>query len=165
MKIVLPAVAELAARRPEDTVFTRFRAPTDPGQMHGSWRRYFARWPDLTTAAPRHLLELVPQLAALSPPATVFDKSVYSAFGSAPLRAWLRRRGVTCLIVTGVETDVCVLATIISAIDAGYRVVVPVDGVCSSTDTGHDSLIVQYQRRFSQQLEVTNLPTLLHCWG
>jgi nicotinamidase-related amidase len=58
-----------------------------------------------------------------------------------------------------------VLATIISAIDAGYRVVVPVDGVCSSTDTGHDSLIVQYQRRFSQQLEVTNLPTLLHCWG
>jgi hypothetical protein len=29
-------------------------------------------------------------------------------------------------------------------------VVVPVDGVCSSTDVGHDSLLHQYQRRFSQ---------------
>ena len=154
MKIVLPAVAELAWRRPRDTAFTRFCSPADPGDMPGAWQRYYERWPQYTVDAARSpLFDLAPPLAALCPPARVFDKPVYSAFASAGLRGWLKRRDIECLVITGVETDVCVLSTILGAIDRGYRVVVPADGVCSSTDAGHDSLLRQYQRRFSQQLE------------
>ena len=165
MKVILPAVVELASRRSADTIFTRFRPPPTPDAMPGFWQRYYARWPQYTVeAASSGLLELVPSLAALVPPATVIDKATYSAFASRAVRQAVQSRGVECLVITGVETDVCVLATILGAIDKGYRVVVPLDAVCSSTDQGHDSLVAQYQRRFSQQLETSDVDSVLVHW-
>lgn len=162
MKVILPAIVDLAAYRPQHTVFTRFRPPADPDAMPGSWQRYYRRWPQFTVeAAATPLLELVPALAAFCPPAAVVDKATYSAFGSRELVRELQARRVDSIIVTGVETDICVLATILAAIDRGYRVVVPLDAVGSSTDQGHDSLVEQYRRRFSQQLETTDVKTLL----
>ena len=36
----------------------------------------------------------------------------------------------------------CVLATVIGAVDHGYRVIVVVtDAVCSSSDEGHDAML------------------------
>ena len=43
-------------------------------------------------------------------------------------------------MITGAETDVCVLATVLGAVDYGYRVVLVTDAVCSHSDTGHDAL-------------------------
>lgn len=133
--------------------------------MPGTWQRYYARWPQYTVEAASTLLELVSPLADLVPPATVVDKPTYSAFASRPLKRTLVERGATCLVITGVETDVCVLATVLGAIDRGYRVIMPLDAVCSSTDEGHDSLIGQYQRRFSQQLETTTIESVLALWN
>jgi nicotinamidase-related amidase len=48
------------------------------------------------------------------------------------------RRHTDMLILTGAETDVCVLSTALGAIDHGYRVIITEDGVCSSSDQGHD---------------------------
>jgi nicotinamidase-related amidase len=45
------------------------------------------------------------------------------------------------LIVTGSETDVCVLSTVMSAVDLGYRVILVRDAVCSSSDAGHEALL------------------------
>ena len=39
---------------------------------------------------------------------------------------------------SGSETDVCVLATVLDAVDIGYRVIVVRDAICSSSDEGHD---------------------------
>lgn len=165
MKIILPAVLALSALKPDRTIFTRFRLPIDADALPGGWRRYMRRWPQYTVdAATSGLLDLVPALAALSPPALTIDKPVYSAFASRQLRQWLRAHAIECLIITGVETDVCVLASVLAAIDHGYRVIVPVDAVCSSTDQGHDSLVTQYRKRFSQQLEATDVGTLLKVW-
>ncbi len=44
-------------------------------------------------------------------------------------------------MVSGSETDVCVLATVLDAVDLGYRVIVVRDAVCSSSDEGHDMLM------------------------
>ena len=63
------------------------------------------------------LLELMPALARLTPPATVIDKTRYSAFFEPQLLQHLRRRSADGLIVTGSETDVCVLATVLGAVD------------------------------------------------
>jgi nicotinamidase-related amidase len=165
MSIILPAVVALASHRTKDTVFTRFRPQVDARCGVGAWRRYYERWPQYTVDATESgLLDLVAPLAELSPPAMTFDKCVYSAFGSRHLLKWLESRRIECLIVTGVETDVCVLATILGAIDRGYRVIVPLDAVCSSTDSGHDSLVEQYRSRFSQQLETSDVETILGCW-
>jgi nicotinamidase-related amidase len=70
------------------------------------------------------LIELVPPLAALAPRAEVIDKRVYSRFSGPELSDLLRRRGIESLVITGAETDVCVLAAVLDAVDLGYRVVV-----------------------------------------
>ena len=81
MKRVLPAVIEIAERHAVQTVFTRFIPARHPDELPGSWRRYYRRWSDLTLERiDRRLLELVPPLARLAPPAAIIDKRVYSPF-------------------------------------------------------------------------------------
>jgi nicotinamidase-related amidase len=86
------------------------------------------------------------------PPAIAIDKSRSSAFAGSTLLAHLRERQADGLIITGSEIDVCVLATVLDAVDLGYRVIVVTDGICSSSDEGHDALLKVYHRRFSEQI-------------
>jgi nicotinamidase-related amidase len=153
MERVLPVVATLADRHPVRTVFTRFIPPERPDEMPGMWQHYYIRW----SAATREcldldLLELMPPLAALCPPATVIDKTRYSGFAEPKLLAHLQEREADALIISGSETDVCVLATVLSAVDLGYRVIVVRDAVCSWSDEGRDMLLRLYHTRFSEQI-------------
>jgi len=135
MARVLPVVVELAGRHPERTVFTRFITPMRADAMPGMWRRYYSKWRDAThERIDPALLELAPPLARFSPPAPVIDKTRYSAFADGALLAHLQARQADGLVVTGSETDVCVLATVLGAVDLGYRVIVVRDAVCSSSD-------------------------------
>lgn len=165
MESVLPVVTEIAARFPERTIFTRFITPPRPEDMPGMWRRYYEKWRETTRErlAPQ-LLELLPPLARLVPPATVIDKTRYSAFTEPQLLNHLRDRRCDGLIVTGSETDVCVLATVLGAVDLGIRVIVVRDAVCSSSDAGHDNLLQVYHRRYSEQIETTDAETILSQW-
>jgi nicotinamidase-related amidase len=80
--------------------------------MPGMWQRYYKRWRVATRERLNlRLLGLMPPLAALCPPATVIDKTRYSAFAELRLIEHLRQREANALIVSGSETDVCVLAT------------------------------------------------------
>jgi nicotinamidase-related amidase len=162
---VLPNVREIAGRHPDRTVFTRFIPPPRPDEVSGAWHDYFRRWRSMTRDRldPR-LLELVEPLRALVPPAKVLDKTVYSAFSHPRLAPGLRRRGIETLIVTGGETDVCVMATVIAAVDLGFRVVLPADALCSSHDPTHDALMMLYRERFSQQIETTSTEQVLRDW-
>ncbi len=47
---------------------------------------------------------------------------------------------------------------------AGYRVIVVTDGVCSSSDGGHDDLLRLYRKRFSQQIEAAESAEILMQW-
>jgi nicotinamidase-related amidase len=95
------------------------------------WQRYYTRWRNATREhLDPALLELLPPLAKLCPPATVIDKTRYSAFVGSQLVEHLGVREADGLIVTGSETDVCVLATVLGAVDLGYRVIVVRDAVC-----------------------------------
>jgi nicotinamidase-related amidase len=165
MERVLPVVAELAGRHPERTVFTRFIPPEKPTDMPGMWQRYYTRWNDVTR---QHLnlslLDLLPALATLCPPATIIDKTRYSAFSEPALISLLQAKGADGLIVTGSETDVCVLATVLDAVDLGYRVVLVQDAVCSSSDEGHDALMKMYHHRYTEQIEVTDAATIMQRW-
>src|ERR687884_2185559 len=108
MDRVLPVVAELASRYRERTVFTRFITPQRPQDMPGMWQRYYSRWRQATRESldPK-LLELLPPLARVCPPAVVIDKTRYSGFAQSRLHAYLLEREADGLIVTGSETDVC----------------------------------------------------------
>jgi nicotinamidase-related amidase len=166
MERVLPVVVELAMRYPARTIFTRFIPPKQPDDMPGMWQRYYRRWKDATREQiDPALLELVPPLAQLCPPATVVNKTRYSAFAGPQLLGRLQARETDGLIVTGSETDVCVLATVLGAVDLGYRIIVVRDAVCSSSDAGHDALMQLYQQRYSEQIEVTDAATIMARWA
>ena len=89
---------------------------------------------------------------------------MYSAFGNPQLHQHLRERQIDTLIVSGSETDVCVLSSILAAVDYGYRVIIAEDAVCSSSDEGHDALIGLFNQRFDVQLEPAKVEVILSAW-
>jgi nicotinamidase-related amidase len=162
---VLPQIESLVAFHPAATVFSRFIPPMRPEELPGAWVRYYRRWREVTRehVDPR-LLELAPSLAAHAPPATVLDKQRYSAFHGSGLRALLGERRASTLVVSGTETDVCVLASVLDAVDLGYRVVLARDAICSSSDEVHDAALKLYEQRFSEQVETAYVAEIRGAW-
>lgn len=76
---------------------------------------------------------VVDALAPL-PDDIVIDKPAYSAFEATDLEARLRQRGVTTLIICGVVTYACVLATAFAAFDKGFDIVLAKDATGSWND-------------------------------
>ena len=165
MERVLPTIADIAGRCPERTVFTRFITPASPEEAHGQWRSYFERWRIATRNAPGGAqLDLVPELARFVPPAALVDRPTYSAFFRSRLANFLTARGVRTVIVSGAETDVCVLSTVLDAVNIGFRVVIVEDALCSSSDQGHDALMTMYRLRFSEQIDLVTAEGLTDIW-
>lgn len=165
MNRVLPHVCRLAATHPERTVFTRFIPAARPGEGRGTWATYSRRWAGMTRERlDPGLIDLVPDLARLAPPAEIVDKTVYSPWLETGLDARLRARGVDTLIVTGAETDVCVLAAVLGGVDLGYRIVLATDGLCSSCDEAHDALLLMYRMRYGHQVETMTTAEILDRW-
>lgn len=165
MDRVLPLIVEITARRSERTVFTRFITPEAPEDRPGRWQSYYRRWPQATrTHLPIAQLDLIPSLARFAPPATVIDKPFYSAFSGSSLLRFLTEKGVSTLVLTGTETDVCVLSTALSAVDLGYRVILVEDALCSSSDEGHDALMTMYRNRMTEQIELVRSDDLFGFW-
>ncbi len=164
MTRVRPVVHRIARYFPERTIFTRFMPAQRPGEGTGTWRRYYERWASMTLdRLGAGMIELVPELASLVPPAEVVDKVVYSPWDA--LDARLRARAADTIVVTGGETDVCVAATVLGAVDRGYRVVLVKDGLCSSSDEAHDAAMCLYATRFGQQVETAAAETVLAAWN
>lgn len=161
----LENVIRLSEAHTARTIFARFVPPRSPGEMPGIWKRYYEKWREVTREfIDPTLLSLLPPLERFSPPALILDKMRYSAFTGTELILVLAELRCKTLVVTGAETDVCALSTIMSAVDLGYRVIVVSDAVCSSSDLCHDALLNLYQQRFSLQLEIADTSTVLESW-
>ena len=161
LRRVLPNVVSLVELDPARTIFTRFVPPNTADDASGTWRRYYERWHRMTQAelAP-DLLNLVPELERFTPPASIVDKRAMSPwFGS--LNASLQKAGVNALIISGAETDVCVLATVMGGIDLGYRIVLVTDAICSGADETHDAMMRIYDSRFGMQVETITTAELI----
>lgn len=165
MPRVLPVVLRIVQAHADRTVFTRFVPVRRPEDAHGAWRRYYDRWAELTLErADPALFDLVPELQPFCPPGIIADKPTYSPWGAADFERAIAERAPSTLVITGTETDVCVLATILDAVDRGFRVVVPTDAICSSSDSTHDALMTLYHQRFSQQIETATSDEILAAW-
>ncbi|KPH07517.1 cysteine hydrolase (plasmid) [Rhizobium acidisoli] len=166
MARVSPQIEELAGRHPSRTIFTRFLPPDQADEMPGKWREYYRKWWMMTGEhLPRDLVDLAASLASLVPPARHFDKRTYSPWIDGRLHPILQSERVDTLVITGGETDVCVLATTLGAIDLGYRVIVLKDAVCSSADDTYDASLELLHDRFSVQLELMETEEFLRDVG
>jgi nicotinamidase-related amidase len=162
---VMPNIAAIAAAHPEKTIFTRFIPARKPGQGVGTWRHYYERWGSMTIERiGPEMVGVVPELAQFVPPARTFDKHVYSPWTGSDLHQQLRGADIDTIVITGGETDVCVLATVLGAIDRGFRVILVTDALCSSTDETHDAMMNVYMNRFAEQVECVTTGTLLDSW-
>ncbi|MCS0494004.1 cysteine hydrolase [Ancylobacter sp. MQZ15Z-1] len=150
---VLPNIAAICESFAGRTVFTRFIPAPHPDAEIGTWRGYYRRWSTLTLEEiDADELAIVDELRPYASRAPVADKRRFSAFAAPALAPILNGAHADTLVVTGGETDMCVLATVLEAIDRGYRVLVVEDAVCSSSDPGHEAALTIYRNRFAEQL-------------
>ena len=162
---ILPRVVRIARHAPERTVFTRFVCAERPEDASGAWRGYYERWRSVTLAEMgSERLDLVDPLGELVPPARVCDKSTHSAFNSGDFRDVVGRSGAEVLVLSGVETDVCVLGTALDAIDEGLYVVMVSDGVASSVPESHRTTLDSILPRFDEQAAVATTAEVLEAW-
>ena len=128
-----PVLARLVDAHEGPSVATRFLL--DPDGL-GTWQRFGARWGELLDHPQWFgLVEVVQGLP-------VRDKTVYSALDV--VRHDLQVDGR--LVLAGVETDCCVLATAFAAVDAGVPVVVLRDAVAGPDERGHEGALAALAR-------------------
>ena len=166
LRKVLPQVVRLCEAQADRTIFTRFIPAPTSDDARGAWRRYYRQYEEMTLQQiePR-LLELVPELGLFVPPAKIVSKKTYSPWiaGTGLLETLLSANTDT-VVVSGGETDVCVLATVLGAVDVGLRVIIATDALCSSTDETHDAIIEFYRERLSAQIETAETDEILDAW-
>lgn len=162
MERVLPRIEKITSAYSDRTFFTRFIPAWRPGEGQGTWRAYYERWPKMTIEKlGMDALNIVPELLQLAPYAPIIDKHFYAPWLETDLHEQLQERHAEVLIVTGGETDVCVLSTIAGAIDLGYKVIVVRDALCSSSNETHDAILRIYHERYSLQVDVMESQALL----
>jgi nicotinamidase-related amidase len=162
---IAPCVARIAAHAPDRTIFTRFLAPKAGHEAPGQWQVFYRRWSSIVAAhRDPGMFDLLPMLQAFVPPARVVDKFTYSAYEAHGFQLALNGLGADTMILTGVETDVCVLATAMTAVDRGLRTILVSDALASSSAESHAAAMTAIYPRFDQQIEVIDSVTLLKEW-
>lgn len=165
MNRVLPTVVDICASHPDSNWFTRFIPAASPRDSQGVWREYWSKWRSMTLKEiGADMVDLVEDLQPFAARGRVFDKCVYSPWLRPALETAIREHAIDTLIITGAETDVCVLATVLGGVDRGLRIIMVTDALCSSSDASHDALIDLYSRRYSAQIETVDADELLANW-
>ncbi len=66
-----------------------------------------------------------------------FEKKSFSIFGDEKIAAYIEGLQKQQLIITGIETHICILQSVMDALDEGYRVYVPPDTTASQIDSDY----------------------------
>ncbi|OCZ65486.1 N-carbamoylsarcosine amidase [Achromobacter xylosoxidans] len=102
----------------------------------------------LTLKEDSHNSAIVPQLAP-SPGEYVVRKSTPSAFYGTMLAPWLAQRGVQTLVVAGCVTSGCVRASVVDAMQAGFRPLV-VSDCCGDRALGpHEANLFDMAQKYA----------------
>jgi biuret amidohydrolase len=93
--------------------------------------------------------DIVPELAPRDDELVVAGHT-YDKFHGTPLDLALRSRRVRFVLVTGVVTDVCVNATLMSAASRDYRVTAVSDGVATLWPELQEACFAVWRRKFAR---------------
>jgi nicotinamidase-related amidase len=84
------------------------------------------------------------------PDELVLQAHTYDKFYGTHLDLALRSQGIDRLMVTGVTTDVCVNATLMSAATRNYRVTAVTDAMATIHDHIHEACLQIWQNKFAR---------------
>ena len=162
---ILPNIHRLIDHRPKRSLYTRFVTPPRVGAARGIWQRFYGHWPQVTQEKiSPEFFDLVSSLAAKAPKAAQVDKDGFSAYTGAAFASALDRLGCGLLILSGVETDVCVIATAMEAVDRGHRVVIATDAVTSLSLPAHRAALDHVLPRFEHLIDLAPTEAVLAAW-
>lgn len=158
---IIPPIRRLLTARPDNAWFSRFIPARRADQASGTWQRFYRRWHSVTLdQLDPGQIDVVHELRPWA--ARVADKAGFSALGSAELQEAARAAGQ--VILSGVETDVCVMATAFDAMEAGLRVVLAVDALSSASQSCHAKALDILHDRFDEQIEIATVDQILAAW-
>lgn len=128
---VEPVVLDLRDRYSGRVVHTRFvRDAAEPG----AWSAYYDEWPEFRVGPDDPAWQLTTPPAPGDP---VVDAPTFGKWGPALASVV----GDAPLVVCGVATECCVVATVLAAADAGRRVTVVRDACAGGTVEAHDQAL------------------------
>ncbi len=92
--------------------------------------------------------QIVPQLTPVQGELIV-RKNVPSAFFGTSLAAWLTQRGVKTLLVAGAVTSGCVRASVVDAMQLGFRPLVVADCVGDRAQAPHEANLFDMKQKYA----------------
>ena len=149
--VVANTVTDLVSCFGDRVVFTRF---VPPRAVEGSWRSYYEKW---RFALGSHDSDL---WSVIEP----WER--YPSISSHTFSKWVPELRTLIgpdpsIVLCGVSTDCCVLATAYAAIDGGAQVCVVEDACAAKTAQLHEGAL-QMMRARSPQLSVMSCEAVLH---
>ena len=92
-------------------------------------------------------IDIVPELQPLLKYGVSMSKDVYSALKVPEIKTLLKKKKIQELLLCGLDTDCCILATAYDAFDQGYRVKLLEDLCMSSTgNILHEAALSMFKR-------------------
>lgn len=116
----------------EEVLFTKYTAAVQPV---GVWKDYNRE--NAAVNADPWLNDMVSDLKPYTDQYPVYEKSTYSSLENALIREKVKEK--SCVIVTGVVAECCVLSTVMSLIDMGIYVIYLKDAVAGIDETTEEA--------------------------
>jgi nicotinamidase-related amidase len=110
----------------------------------------------LTLEAGSRWVEVDPRIAPRADE-PVLNKLFASAFFGTPLSSLLAAAGRDSLIVTGASTSGCVRATVVDALQHGYRPIVPRDAVGDRNPAAHEASLYDIDAKYGDVVSVDDV--------
>ncbi|ALE07234.1 hypothetical protein AL755_20015 [Arthrobacter sp. ERGS1:01] len=123
---IVPVIKGLADHLAGPAVYTRFVA--DPQDVQGAWQAYYERWDEMLLPPDAPAWDIT---VDVPPGSSIVSKTTFSKWGPE-LAALIPAGGE--MVITGVATDCCILATALGAVDAGRYVTVIADACAAVSD-------------------------------
>jgi nicotinamidase-related amidase len=98
-------------------------------------------------------VKIDPRIAPLADE-PVLNKLFASAFYGTALASFLAAEGCDSLIVTGASTSGCVRATVVDALQCGYRPIVPREAVGDRNQAAHDANLYDIDAKYGDVVSV-----------
>ena len=154
-------IRELAAHvGPERTLVSRWLPTAD---RTTSWGEYFRAWPFADVPATDPLYDLVDGAAELTAHPTI-DEPTFGKWGPQ-LRASLGAAATAApLLIAGVSTDCCVIATVLAAADAGAHLTVVTDA-CAASNEANGAAALHTMSLFGPQVTLASTAEVLAVSG
>lgn len=161
---VVPNIEELIKTfEISNVIFTRFTPPKNWQNEQDSWHTYYRINQKITPSIlGTEALDIIDNfIPYLSNSTVVSRKKSASIFMAGNFHSKIKKKSAKILIFTGIETDYCVLSSVLDAIHLGYYVIVIMDACASSKKQGQKHARGIFDR-FPEQLWVTSTNDLIN---